>query len=1756
MPKSYRIRTQPGVDKSIKIQLDQDFEYLEILSLKIYQNDIYTRMCSDYGVVVGRVLVNGGFGVPNAKVSVFIPITDEDAQNPIISQLYPYKNIDDLNEDGYRYNLLPYEPSYQGHSATGTFPSREDVLTDSTLVEVYDKYYKFTVKTNESGDYMIFGVPTGEQTIFMDVDLSDIGCFSLSPQDLVNSGLATESQVDGNKFKTSSNLQELPQVKSLNKIVSVQPLWGEPDICLLGITRVDFDLTASANINIQPTSVFMGSVVSTTNEDSVKKNCKPKINTGNMCDLVAGPGQILAIRQTINTDDNGYPILEQYRLEQDGKIIDGDGTWLVNLPMNLNYITTNEFGEQVLSNDPKVGIPTTAKYRFKIKWQNEEGLRNNFMRGNYLVPNVKEYGWSNSGPNTDPTTQPINNEDFSFPVGVTATTMTISQGGLVFSNSVNAGDNFSLVINGIPYYGGVESVPLPLNSNTVQILSNPIDVTQTQNITFTYYPQGYFDVIRSYAFSLDWDDYVNKQSAIDCEDTFYGFNYNKVYTVSSFIDRYKNGKNRARHLGIKEITDRSCQSENNKFPVNDAVRNFDFLQFVVSLFLTILSIPFIVLLSLSHIIALIWPVLKWVLIVSIPALLLYLATQAALTMIGAFPAVGLIVVNALYVVLYVALGVIFGIKVIPALLKVKNFTRFALPMISYPDCDTCNCESKDSSYDEVDAEVKLPPVDVNTSFLADTPISVMYSKNNTNLNPYYGNIEADDPDVLQSAQNNFLQIFSGIDETDSNARRGSRSFVTRKESGSDEYGYPLTEPWSQKLNSFNLRDKYFNGINIIETSVNASSSFNDQIVVAVVDWGVQGEFNPGDMISFQNPALSGDIDRITGITAGNQFDTFSITGTTTTGTTTIPIYYANPSDSSWTTNSSQNITITQTNSDGSYRFPADMEYYQVITGMTVQDFLSQSNTSANYKFPKEYLLHNIRYRYQSDQGPNNYEWQKTALYEFQDYQNLGIVFFVRGVDPYTDKQTIEYNLTTIFGGTLGVGTQIKVSGNYRVNYPIRGYSNGKKPIEHSAINNTPFINTIGGAAQRSIYGKSFTFVPNATMMNTFPNSASTLPYYYLSTDSNNSGLSPAYRPQSSVPYLNSAIVNTGQTLNIGTVQCTMLPLRNIASSTSVVSASPNSNSYTPSYISSPYPYYVAGGSFLLTNIVPPYNYGGSTPCFGGDNFGQERFWFLYSPSYRMYFGTGTINGVNFNNPLGIVMRSDRLPTSTTLEGCNGSNKTSFAFMQNNRFPYYKVPEEGYSESITTLNFGSDVPSGNLEDADISTGLTSSLTCENMVSLECYTGYGTGFTINSGCAEDDKVIGGCYYLLNKPYVTSIKKDINRFLEWKSRFNLMFASCRGVFGHMFQNNWINGVLYMPSFNKQTVFNIYGQPRYKYCDDIIFYNDVNNSFFYRSSPWNGSEFIGGPKPVASTLLPVNIGPQQSDDSANTRQILFPTTILDMGKRDEFIGEICSSSEFEGKYLGNTFMSSSYNDSSDILQLGIISRLVNANWLGQLFNSGAGSINQFFSRSGDRLDGDIAQSFSINSEYQINPFIAGNYADNQIYVGEDTTGPVFGVFYNASGVTNNSQYKNRRALSPGINIYNFTPLLQNQYGYPKTQEVPFYKWSISASNSIFGNELNNWYTSANGNQTGNGFYKQKYQSLDVIGDDYFKTPLMSTGFPNIYYGFITNYDTLGNPVISSPVVPNPVLVGSPNHFYFGLKNGKTALNRFIKLYIDTELE
>ena len=184
----HRISTNIGKDQKVNVELKQDFDVLEILSLKFTQEQIYTSGCADYGVVCGRVSANNGFGIPNARVSIFVPLDDTDATDPVISALYPYKEIGDKNTDGLRYNLFPSRKQHGGHTPIGSFPDQTDILEREEVLEVYEKYFKYTVKTNNSGDFMIWGIPVGNHQLHVDVDLSDIGCFSLRPADLIRLG--------------------------------------------------------------------------------------------------------------------------------------------------------------------------------------------------------------------------------------------------------------------------------------------------------------------------------------------------------------------------------------------------------------------------------------------------------------------------------------------------------------------------------------------------------------------------------------------------------------------------------------------------------------------------------------------------------------------------------------------------------------------------------------------------------------------------------------------------------------------------------------------------------------------------------------------------------------------------------------------------------------------------------------------------------------------------------------------------------------------------------------------------------------------------------------------------------------------------------------------------------------------------------------------------------------------------------------------------------------------------------------------------------------------------------------------------------------------------------------------------------------------------------------------------------------------------------------------------------------------------------
>lgn len=1064
MSNSFRIRTKPGVDTSIKVLIDQEFEYLEILSLKVLQSQIYTRQCSDYGVIVGRVSVNNGFGIPNAKVSVFIPLDSTDESNPVISDLYPYKSLVDLNEDGYRYNLLPYTKSHGGHNPTGTFFTRQDVLTDPTLIEVFDKYYKYTTTTNSSGDYMIFGVPPGSQTIVLDVDLSDIGEFSLSPQDLVRMGIATPNQVAGVNFKSSSNLRELPQIISINKVITVEPLWGQPEICNLGITRTDFDLSAEASIDIRPTSIFMGSIVSTNNDDVVKRNCKPRVKSGAQCSLVAGPGEILAIRQTIFKDVNGYPVLETVDLEEGGQVIDENGTWLLDVPMNLDYLVTNEFGEQVISDDPKKGIPTKAKYRFKVKWNQSPSLSETVRRGYFLVPNIKEHGWSDS-------------------------------------------------------------------------LHDPLSSVNNAN---------YQEALKSYSFSLDWNDYADIQSGINCEDTFYLMQYNKVYTVSQLIDQYRNGSWPNQIISIKNILDEACESDNNKFPANDSVFRFDLIYFVFWIMLFLFRPILIVLIPVIHIL---WFVLKVLAIVCVVILVPILAIVS--------------------IVCNIIRGILGLLANLPRWLGGRTFRRLRdkmhcmsvadikkiandilsfpdklknikIPNLSYPDCSFCDCGDPGALPTDttgVDAlKVDTAGITVveggGTSVLTQYQIMGNYYNRKSDIGVYtqdlvYQTIFAGD--ALGSVDDETLTPTTRVPEmfdTTTNDLDPTADPPVDETIQFDYFTSSLT--LSERLNLFNTKGKYFNdspdnpggGVNRIKVSFQPelnADKFHYDNVIAIVCGPSSSNIVSGGLICFQDPSLSYD-KNITGDGVSlNEYGTYSITGTSIHTGGTINVVYADPSlitPSGITTV----YNISQTGDTNYAKFPMDIEYFQVITGMTYVEYIGMCTTDtisiANdwsnvNSFNNRFLNNTMSFYRINEKGSNiNFDINDrffSPIVRFNKQESQRIIFLVRGVDPNSYRVNVTYDLSRLFGYDFGnnqtIITGSTISGGFKLNHPIKGEL---KCTTHDLSGNT----LVDGLTSQNLYYDSFHFKPATGGTFSFSGFSTNLHNFYSKLDKQNLSFTP------------------------------------------------------------------------------------------------------------------------------------------------------------------------------------------------------------------------------------------------------------------------------------------------------------------------------------------------------------------------------------------------------------------------------------------------------------------------------------------------------------------------------------------------------------------------------------------------------------------------------------------------------------------------
>jgi hypothetical protein len=549
MLEKYRINTNIGDEQHLIVELKQDFDLLEILSLKFTQKEAYTSLCADYGVVCGRVTANNGFGIPNAKVSIFIP-SDGNIDDTVINDLYPYNDINERNKDGYRYNLLPNKKQHSGHTPVGTFPSQEDILNREEILEVYEKYYNFTVKTNQSGDFMIWGIPLGSQTLHIDIDLSDMGCFSLRPYDFIKKGYNKEQFDRIYNFKSSTDLDGLPQIVSFDKTIEVIPFWGSTDICNIGITRTDFDLS-NIGIKIEPISLVLASSITDEKNSAIKRSGVIRKNTGSKCSLQTNEGKLECIRFTRNKvygSDNQvlYPELENYNIEE---TIDENGVIMAVIPMNRDYVITNEYGEQEITNETNKGIPTstTARMRFSL---NIDG--NKTTTAKYLVPNIREFNSNSNG-------------------------------------SFNKGDEYNEGILSSYIFSDV--------------FEDYINVPRKSNLNFN--STGFGTNVKNYKKDLILGTNNNNIP----EDYFYKFIYGKVYTVSSFqsshyevsaIGSVFGTSRKDAFLGIKDIKptiEEDCSTSTNYFPTNFAYRNN--VKFSITLSNLVLFSQYILLLVLN-----------------------------------------------------------------------------------------------------------------------------------------------------------------------------------------------------------------------------------------------------------------------------------------------------------------------------------------------------------------------------------------------------------------------------------------------------------------------------------------------------------------------------------------------------------------------------------------------------------------------------------------------------------------------------------------------------------------------------------------------------------------------------------------------------------------------------------------------------------------------------------------------------------------------------------------------------------------------------------------------------------------------------------------------------------------------------------------------------------------------------------------------------------------------------------------------------
>ena len=230
-------------DVFLNVVLNRSFDALSTMSVYNTMLNSYPTMQSQTGVVFGRLEAVQQVVNPDTGLNYRIPLRD--VPIGIFNPSSDFPQTTSVDGNGNRL-ALNYQPilsgspfEYTSYFNTQSLNFDDKFLQDvSTITSVPDQC-KYVTKTNQNGEFIIYDVPIGSQTVMFDVDL-------------LKQGL-TKDEVALNFFpyptSDSPNIDSVPHFFFRQLPISVVPTWGDIQT---GYTELNF----SVNLDLKKWATF------------------------------------------------------------------------------------------------------------------------------------------------------------------------------------------------------------------------------------------------------------------------------------------------------------------------------------------------------------------------------------------------------------------------------------------------------------------------------------------------------------------------------------------------------------------------------------------------------------------------------------------------------------------------------------------------------------------------------------------------------------------------------------------------------------------------------------------------------------------------------------------------------------------------------------------------------------------------------------------------------------------------------------------------------------------------------------------------------------------------------------------------------------------------------------------------------------------------------------------------------------------------------------------------------------------------------------------------------------------------------------------------------------------------------------------------------------------------------------------------------------------------------------------------------------